>query len=93
MNWTTTDTTSTNFWSALEFRVHVVPPNPPLPQKFIEAVFQACAWLELEPPLHSHEQVKQARKKMAKQHHPDVGGDADAMKQMNAAADFLLEMR
>ena len=37
--------------------------------------------------------VKKRRKELAKTHHPDAGGDAEKMKQINAASDFLLAVK
>lgn len=71
------------------FRQYGPPPLPPGWQEFVEQVWQAAAWLDLELPT-SVDAIRGARKRLAKEHHPDVGGDAETMKQINAAADLLL---
>lgn len=63
--------------------IHAVPSrDPPMDPRLVEAIYEACAWLELEPPLPNHDAVKAQRKRLAKQYHPDRGGDADTMKQV-----------
>lgn len=82
-------------------RVHPRQPssNPwanrkPLPKPSPEvAVRAALSVLDL-PPEADEEDIKQRRRELARELHPDVGGDDEALerlKEVNAAADLLLE--
>lgn len=92
---TTSYTTgNSSSWTVTGIRVEIhraAPVEPPLPEELVAAIYDACAWLELELPLDNPQVVKAARKRLAKQHHPDAGGDVRLMQQVNAAADFLLQ--
>lgn len=61
----------------------------PMDPMLVDAIYEACAWLDIEPPITTKLVVK-ARRHLARKHHPDVGGDAETMRRVNAAADFLL---
>lgn len=78
--------------ATLEYIIDMLwPKSPPVPQAIVDRVFNALAWLELDMPATEHD-VRAARKRLARKYHPDVGGDAETMKQINASADLLLEM-
>lgn len=55
-----------------------------------DAVDNALAALGL-PPGANADDVRAARRALAKTHHPDVGGDAGEMQAVNEAADAMLE--
>jgi hypothetical protein len=55
-----------------------------------DAVDDALAALGL-PPGANADDVRAARRALAKTHHPDVGGDAGEMQAVNEAADAMLE--
>lgn len=40
-----------------------------------------------------HKLVEKQRRKLALKFHPDMGGDEDKMKEINNAADFLLNLK
>ena len=92
---TTTTTTTGTTGTTTNFRIGSfapLPPRPaPLPQLFVDRVWNAAALLGIDLPT-SHGAVKRARREMARCHHPDVGGSVETMQQINAAADFLLEL-
>lgn len=70
--------------------VQAAPPKPkPLPDVLVDRVWNAVALLELDLPT-TPAAVKQARRRLARVHHPDVGGDLREMQAVNEAADFLL---
>lgn len=67
-------------YSGIRSRIGIVPPN----------VASAYHTLELSPgaPL---EQVTAARRRLARQHHPDTGGSHATMAAVNAAADTVTD--
>lgn len=89
----------TIFWSSngsswtTTFRVTYIPPrDPPLDPRFVDYVYEACAVLELEPPLRDKQEVERARRRLAKRHHPDAGGSLALMQRVNQAADELISL-
>lgn len=66
------------------------PATPPLPEALVLKVMEAISLLDLDLPCRP-EDVKRARRRLARLHHPDVGGDVALMQQINVAADFLLD--
>jgi regulator of replication initiation timing len=58
----------------------------PVPAEIVEAL--AHLWL-VAPPLPMWDQVKSGYREAVKLHHPDQGGDPEAMKSINAAYDIL----
>lgn len=76
-------------WTSTEYiRVYIAPPKPTIPAP----VLAALDLFGLKIPT-TREAVKSAYKLLAKQHHPDAGGDAEMMKRVNAAYDLLMKGR
>lgn len=66
------------------------PPRPTaLPDAFVDAIWNAAAWLEIDLPT-SRAIIEKARRTLARTYHPDAGGSLEAMQAINAAADYLL---
>ncbi len=66
------------------------PPGPPGVSR--EEAIEACRELGLgSPDSVTIEEVNQARKKLARKHHPDRGGSTEKMGRINNAADVVLE--
>ena len=55
-----------------------------------DEVIEACKMLGLESAPKHKSEIKAVRKKFAKDHHPDCGGDEALMKRMNHACDVVL---
>lgn len=69
---------------------HEVPP-PPKPITFRQLLL-ADAYAILHLPVSSTlTQVKDARKRLARLYHPDMGGDLDMMQKVNAACDAIIQ--
>ncbi|MBM4292848.1 MAG: J domain-containing protein, partial [Deltaproteobacteria bacterium] len=51
----------------------------------------ACAALGLRPPC-SLEEARKAYRALARQHHPDMGGDEERFKEINAAFSLIEEL-
>ena len=71
--------------------IRVVQRDPPLPDALVERVMLAVSELDIELPA-TLADLKAARRRLAKVHHPDAGGDEEAMKRINAAFDVLGEV-
>lgn len=85
----TTGGTSTQSAFNGTFIFHITPARPAaLPESVVRTVMEAVSTLDLDLPL-SLADVRMARKRLARQHHPDVGGSLALMQQINAAADLL----
>ncbi len=57
----------------------------------IDPLSEAYKELGMSPPV-TKAAVKARRRELAKQYHPDIGGDGKKLARINAAADLLLEM-
>lgn len=89
MNWYT-DTAGACSFEAQYIHIRFGPPAPPaIPAPLLNA----CAVLGLTPPIESYDVVKQRYRKLARENHPDHGGDPERMKAINAAFDLLTEAR
>jgi hypothetical protein len=70
------------------------PPPPPSDRQVMYDEYaraQACQVLGFAPDeALTEEVVRRRRQKLARKHHPDAGGSASAMAEVNAAADVLL---
>ena len=82
--WASTSTSAGTAWGETIY-VHVAPPPPPPAKPLLNP------YVVLELPANGvpTKQVKQAYRRLAKQHHPDVGGDPEKMKMINEAYEFL----
>ena len=59
-------------------------------QSPVESIEAALEMLEL-PKLITKEDVRRQYRFLAKKHHPDIGGDAEKMEQLNAAYKLLMK--
>jgi hypothetical protein len=66
--------------------------DPPVPQASSEAL-DICYKMLGVPPSASWEQIEQAYRQKAKIHHPDHGGDDDAMRALNEAYAQIRKVR
>jgi len=55
----------------------------------VEDVLRACQVLGLDPRTTAPAEARKRYRQLARTHHPDVGGDPERMKEINAAWDLL----
>ncbi len=93
MNWYSSTTANATSWGSTFYFNFVQPPTPPPAAN--DPVLLAVQALGLTPTPDGHlswKDITKAFRRLARENHPDVGGDPERMKEITAAYHLLKEL-